>query len=259
MDLGIAGKVALVTGASSGLGFATAAALVAEGARVAICSRDPGRIAAARDKLGGAPVALVCELGDAGSRDRMVRDVEAALGPIDILVVNSGGPPSGPFESHGEELWSEAVNEHLGAVVGLARQVLPGMRTRKWGRILTVTSVALKQPTEGMILSTTARGAVLGFVRSLANEVARDGVTVNNLMPGYTETDRIKELTAQISDRTGRAKRDIVAEWEQAIPMGRLGRPQEFADMAAMLCSDRASYVTGASIAVDGGWIKSLL
>jgi 3-oxoacyl-[acyl-carrier protein] reductase len=259
MDLGISGKVALVTGASGGLGFATAEALLNEGARVAVCSRDSGRINAAREKLGGAVAAFVCELSDPESRNAGVREVEATLGPVDILVVNSGGPPSGPFESHPEERWRAAVNEHLGAVVGLSRQVLPGMRARKWGRILTVTSASLKQPETGMIVSTTARAAVLGFVRSLANEVAADGITVNNLMPGYTETDRIRQLAVQISERTGQTKSDIVKVWEKAIPMGRLGQPREFADTAAFLCSDRATYITGQSIAVDGGWIRSLL
>jgi 3-oxoacyl-[acyl-carrier protein] reductase len=259
MDLDISGKVALVTGASSGLGFAVAKALVAEGVKVAICSRDIGRITAAQKSLGGDVAAFVCELSDPQSRNNVIRAAEAALGPIDIMIVNGGGPPVGPFESHGDEHWSAAMNEHLGAVVGLTRQVLPGMRARKWGRILTVTSVSLKQPADSMILSTTARAAVLGFVRSLANEVASDGVTVNNLMPGYTATDRIKQLTAQISERTGQSENAIVQQWEHAIPMGRLGQPHEFADMAAFLCSNRATYVTGASIAVDGGWIKSLL
>jgi 3-oxoacyl-[acyl-carrier protein] reductase len=263
MDLGIKGKVALVTGASTGLGFAVARALANEGVNVAICSRDAGRIDAAAQRINArvsrdAATAFVADLTDPAARDSLAARVEARLGPIDICIINSGGPPSGPFESHSSERWTAAVDEHLGAALALVKGTLAGMRKARWGRIITITSCSVKQPAAGLILSNTARAAVVGFVRSLANEVAADGVTVNNLMPGYTQTDRIAELTGQMSKRSGMAEAEIVAKWEEQIPMGRLGQPEEFAAVAAFLCSVQASYVTGTSISVDGGWNRGL-
>lgn len=263
MDLGIEGKVALVTGASAGLGFAVASALANEGVSVAICSRDAGRINAAAQRINSnvsrdAVTAFVTDLTDRAARESITTKVADRLGPIDICVINSGGPPSGPFESHPDERWTAAVDEHLGAALALVRGSLEGMRKARWGRIITITSCSVKQPTSGLILSNTARAAVVGFVRSLANEVAADGITVNNLMPGYTNTDRIKELTGQMSARSGMPPAQIIARWEEQIPMGRLGQPEEFGAVAAFLCSAQASYVTGSSISVDGGWNRGL-
>jgi len=181
------------------------------------------------------------------------------FGRVDILVTNSGGPPSGPFESLSAEMWDSAVRLLLTSAVGLARAVLPGMKERRWGRILNVTSIAVKQPIDGLMLSNSLRAAVTGFARSLANEVAPFNVTVNNLMPGYTRTDRVEELARASAERSGGSAKDTFAKWEKEIPMGRLGEPREFAALAAFLASDRASYITGSSIAVDGGWIRSLL
>jgi 3-oxoacyl-[acyl-carrier protein] reductase len=264
MDLGIKDKLALVTGASSGLGFAVASALANEGVNVAICSRDAGRIDAAARRINAqvsrdAATAFVADLTDRNARESIASQVAARLGAIDICVINSGGPPSGPFESHPPERWESAVDEHLGAALALVRATLPAMRKAGWGRIITITSCSLKQPVSGLILSTTARAAVLGFVRSLANEVAADGVTVNNLMPGYTHTDRIADLAKQMSERSGTAEAEIIGKWEEQIPMGRLGRAEEFGAVAAFLCSALASYVTGSSISVDGGWNRSLI
>lgn len=263
MDLGIKGKVALVTGASTGLGFAVATALANEGVNVAMCSRDAGRINAAAQRINStmsrdAATAFVADLTDRSARESITAKVEARLGPVDICIINSGGPPSGPFESHPPERWAAAVDEHLGAALALVHGTLAGMRKAGWGRIITITSCSVKQPAAGLILSNTARAAVVGFVRTLANEVAADGVTVNNLMPGYTHTDRITELAGQMSERSGTPQAEIIARWEEQIPAGRLGRPEEFAAVAAFLCSVQASYVTGASISVDGGWNRGL-
>ncbi|HEY4369152.1 MAG TPA: SDR family oxidoreductase [Steroidobacteraceae bacterium] len=264
MDLGIKGKVALVTGASSGLGFAVANALANEGVNVAICSRDAGRINAAAERINSnvsrtAATAFVADLTDRESRESLTAKVVERLGAIGICVINSGGPPSGPFESHPTERWEAAVDEHLGAALALVRGSLEAMRKARWGRIVTITSCSVKQPAAGLILSNTARAAVLGFVRSLANEVAADGITVNNLMPGYTRTNRIDELTKQMSARSGTSEAEIVAKWEEQIPMGRLGTAEEFGAVAAFLCSAHTSYMTGTSISVDGGWNRSLL
>ncbi|MDQ3604861.1 MAG: SDR family oxidoreductase, partial [Gemmatimonadota bacterium] len=181
------------------------------------------------------------------------------FGQIDILVTNAGGPPAGPFEQHSAEAWRQAVRLNLESVLNLVRAVLPGMKERGWGRILNVTSIAVKQPVEGLILSNSVRAAVTGFARTLANEVAPFGVTVNNVLPGYTRTERLDELAGSISQRRGITTEEARAGWEREIPAGRLGEPREFAALAAFLASERASYITGTSIPVDGGWTRSLL
>ncbi len=258
MDLKIRGKAALVTGASGGLGLAVAKALAAEGVRVAISSRDRSRIEAAAALVGDGTVALVCDMADSVGRAGLVDEASAQLGSLDILVVNSGGPPAGPFDAPDDDDFAAVLNEHLGGVVALAGAAIPAMRERGWGRILTITSCMAKQPAAGMILSNVARAAVTAFCKTCANEVAMHGITINNLMPGYTMTDRIASLSNQMAERSGTSPRDVVAAWEGQIPAGRLGTPEEFAAVAAFLCSTPAAYVTGTSISVDGGWNKSL-
>jgi len=263
VDLGLAGKVALVTGASSGLGFALAGELAKEGATVIICSRDQVRVDHAAASLsaqcGRTVFGRVADTSKEGDRNQLLAWVRREIADPDILVINSGGPPAGPFESHAPERWVEAIDQHLGAAVHLARETVPAMRARRWGRIITITSVSLKQPASGMVLSNTARAAVLGFARTLANEVAKDGITVNNMMPGYTLTDRIEQLSGQIGKQRGISQGKVIAQWEAEIPMGRLGTAEEFAALGVFLCSARASYITGTSIPVDGGWIKAML
>ena len=263
MQLGLEEKVALVTGASSGLGFALAKELAVEGATVILCSRDKGRIDDAVAKItevtGRPTFGYVADTSREADRIQLFAWIRSTVRDPDILVINSGGPPAGLFETHSNERWDAAMDQHLGAAVHLARETVPAMRARHWGRILTITSVSLKQPASGMILSNTARAALLGFARTLANEVAKDGITVINLMPGYTLTDRITELSGQMAKQRGVPQREIIAEWEREIPMGRLGIAEEFAALGVLLCSSRASYITGTSIPVDGGWIKTLL
>ena len=263
MDLGIRGRVAIVAAASKGLGRATAAELAAEGARVVICARTADVLARARDEIAAATGAelhaVEADVSTLEGIDRVVSAAERAFGAVDILVNNAGGPPSGPFEAHDWARWEEAVNLTLRSAVELTRRVLPGMRERKWGRVLNITSIAVKQPVDGLMLSNSIRAAVTGWARTLANEVARDGVTVNNILPGYTRTDRVEQLNAATAAREGVAVEEIQRRSESQIPMRRLGEPREFAALAAFLVSDRASYITAQSIAVDGGWIRALL
>ena len=263
MDLGLRGKVALVTAASRGLGRATAEELAAEGASVVMCARGKEELARAAQAIRDATSGEILDVqADVSSDADIKRLIESALdrfNQIDILVTNAGGPPSGPFESLGPEKWNDAIHLTLLSVVNLCRAVVPGMRERKWGRIINVTSITVKQPVDGLMLSNSLRAGVTGFARTLANEVAPFGITVNNLLPGFTRTDRVQELARASAGKSGDSHQNIVSQWEKEIPMGRLGEPREFAALAAFLASERASYITGSSIAVDGGWIRSLL
>ncbi len=262
MDFGIAGRTALVAASSKGLGRAVAEELAAEGARVILCARGAEALAATRAALadsGAEVTAVAADLTDPLQVERVIEVGVQAFGPIDILITNTGGPPPGPFESHTPEAWSEAVRQNLDSVLNLTRSVLPAMKERRWGRIITITSVAVKQPVDGLILSNSIRAAVTGFAKTLANEVAPFGITVNNVMPGYTRTERLDQLAADIAERSGGSVEDAFSAWEGQIPLGRVGDPREFGALVAFLASERASYITGTSIAVDGGAIKALL
>jgi 3-oxoacyl-[acyl-carrier protein] reductase len=263
MDLGLRGKVALVAAASRGLGRAIADELAAEGATLMLCARGAEPLEAARREIASAAGvevrAVVADLSTLDGVQRVTSDALSAFGRVDILVTNAGGPPAGTFDNHDWAAWERAVNLTLRSVVEMTRAVLPGMRRRKWGRVINVTSIAVKQPVDNLMLSNSLRAAVTGFARTLANEVATDNVTVNNILPGYTRTERVEELAAATATKEGLAAKDIVSRFENQIPMRRLGEPPEFAALAAFLASERASYITGQSIAVDGGWIKGLL
>ena len=263
MDLGLEGKVALVAAASKGLGRAVAHELAAEGARLAICARDPSTLAATAHDIASATgaevLAMPADVSRVGDIGAFVDSALARFGRIDVLVTNGGGPPPGRFETLEAAAWQRAAELTLFAPVEFARRVLPGMRERGWGRILNVTSIAVKQPIDNLMLSNSLRAAVTGWARTLAHEVAREGITVNNLMPGYTRTERVEELTQHIAQRDGITPAEVTARWEREIPMERLGDVREFAALAAFLASERASYITGTSIPVDGGWIRALL
>jgi 3-oxoacyl-[acyl-carrier protein] reductase len=263
VDLGLRGRVALVAASSRGLGRAAAEELGAEGADLVLCARDERALRAVADGIGraaGVRVTVVrADLSEPADVERVVQAALRELGRIDVLVTNTGGPPAGPFESHSEEAWRAAVRQNLDSVVNLTRAVLPAMKERRWGRIINVTSIAVKQPVHNLILSNSVRAAVTGFARTLANEVAAFGITVNNVMPGYTRTERLMELALKNAELRGTTPEAEYATWEREIPMGRLGEPREFAAMVAFLASERASYVTGVSVAVDGGWIRALL
>ena len=263
MDLGLRGKVALVVASSKGLGRAVAEELAAEGARIAMCARGEDELSRARDEIAtNHDVDVIAIAGDVSRADDVERIANTALehfGHVDILVTNAGGPPSAKFEAINPDMWQKTVDQTLMSAINLTRRLLPQMRQRKWGRILNITSITVKQPVEGLMLSNSIRAAVTGFARTLANEVAQDGITVNNILPGYTRTERVEQLAEAIAGREGISADNARARWESEIPMGRLGETHEFAALAAFLASERASYITGTSITVDGGWTKGLL
>lgn len=263
MDLGLRGKVALVAASSRGLGRAVAEELAREGANLVLCARGAAALHdtadAIRTETGVRVIDITTDLSDPSAIETLAKAAMDGYGRVDVLVTNGGGPPAGPFESHAPEAWDEAVRQTLDSVVNLTRAVLPGMKQRRWGRIINVTSIAVKQPVDNLILSNTVRAAVTGFARTLANEVATFGITVNNVMPGYTRTQRIDDLAAGNAVLRGITPEEATAVWESEVPMRRLGEPGEFAAMVAFLASERASYTTGASIPVDGGWIRALL
>ena len=263
MDLGLGNKVALVAAASRGLGRAIAMELAREGANLVICARGTEALEATRDAIAaGTGVEVRTVVGDLSQRadiDRVTAEALRSFGRVDVLVTNAGGPPAGPFEKFDWDAWERAVNLTLRSAVELTRAVLPGMRERRWGRIINVTSIAVKQPVDNLVLSNSVRSAVTGFARTLANEVATEGITVNCILPGYTRTERVEELADANAAKEGVTRRDVLARFEREIPMRRLGEPEEFAALAVFLASERASYITGQSIVVDGGWIRGLL
>jgi 3-oxoacyl-[acyl-carrier protein] reductase len=262
MDFGLNGKVALVAASSAGLGRAAAEALAAEGMKLVMCARREGPLHEAAEAvraLGAEVEAVSADLTEPGDVRRVTDAARDAFGPVDVLVTNTGGPPAGPFESHSPEAWDLAVRQNLFSVLNLVREVLPTMRERGWGRIINVTSIAVKQPSDNLILSNAVRAAVTGFARTLATETAMDGITVNNVMPGFTRTERLTELAQKRSEIKGIDPEEIWAGWHREIPMGRVGEPKELAALIAFLASEQAGYITAQSIAVDGGWIKSLL
>jgi len=263
MDLGLKNKVALVAAASRGLGRAVAEELAAEGASLIICARDARALTETGNIIernsGTQVLAVPADVAVNSDVTRVVAAGFERFGRIDILVTNAGGPPAGRFEQLTHEQWEMATRLTLYSAIELARHVLPGMKERGWGRILNITSIAVKQPVENLILSNSLRAGVTGFARTLANEVAAEGITVNNILPGYTRTERIEDLAAMMAKKEGISAAEFQARWEEEIPMKRLGEPREFAALAAFLVSERASYITGTSIQVDGGWIRSLL
>lgn len=263
MDLGLKGKVAIVAASSRGLGRAVAEELAAEGASLILCARNGPALAETVNTIirqtGADVLAVTGDVAVASDVSRIVALGTERFGQIDILVTNAGGPPAGTFESITAEQWEEAVRLTLFSVIELTRQVLPGMKERGWGRILNITSIAVKQPVENLLLSNSLRAGVTGFARTLANEVATAGITVNNILPGYTRTERVEELASMMAEKQGITPAEFKGRWEQEIPMKRLGEPREFAALAAFLVSERASYITGTSVQVDGGWIRSLL
>lgn len=244
MDLGLRGRRALVMGGSTGLGRAVAEVLVAEGARVAICARNSGRVVAAAAQLG--VEGIVCDLSVAGAAAGLIREAESRIGDLDVLVVNTGGPPPALFADLSDTAWRLAFEGLWMSSVGAIRSALPGMRRRRWGRVILITSVAAREPVPNLMLSNSLRAGLHGLVNALSREVAADQITINALMPGYTLTERLAELKLDM-DR-------LAAQ----IPAGRLGRPQDFAALAAFLASEQAGYITGQAIACDGGHLLSI-
>ena len=257
----LAGRVALVTGASSGLGYAAARALARRGARLAIASRGGEKLEEARARLAGEgaeAIAVAADIRDAEAIAHLVEETGRRLGPVDVLVANGGGPPAKPAAEVTDEDWEIAIPLTLLFVPRLCRLVLPGMRERRWGRIVALNSVSARQPIPGLALSNALRPAVLGYLKTLSQEVAAEGVTVNAVLPGYTRTARQEELAASAAARTGKPKEEIVSAWIGNTPIGRMAEPEEVGEVVAFLCSPAASYVTGQAIAVDGGYWRGL-
>lgn len=263
MDLGLKGKVAVIAAASQGLGRAVAEALAAEGARVAICSRDRTRVEAAaaaiRARTGADVLAEVADVTRAEDVQRFVEAAVARWGTVHIGVTNAGGPPAKEFAAITLADWNAAIALNLMSAVHFARELLPRMRQQKWGRLIFMTSVAVKQPIEGLLLSNSVRSAVTGLAKTLANEYARDNVLVNTVCPGYTLTERLEELAAAQASQKGIPVEKVYAGWQAQIPLARLARPEELGAVVAFLASEKASYITGTSVVVDGGWVRSLL
>jgi len=262
MNLGLKDRVAIVAAASSGLGKEVALVLSEEGARVAICSRHRERIEPAgeeiRARTGGDVLALVADVTVEADITSVVSETLTRLGRIDILVCNAGGPPAGFFSDFTSDDWRKAVELNFISTVNLCRAVVPHMRERHWGRIINITSIAAKQPVDNLILSNAVRAGVLGFSKSLSNQVAADNITVNCVCPGYTLTERLQSLSEATARKEGIDIEEVHRRWQAGIPMKRLGQPREFADVVAFLASERASYVTGAALQIDGGMVKGL-
>lgn len=257
------GKRVLVCAASQGLGKAIAQRLAAGGARVAICSRTQERIEAAAVEIerntGNRPIPLTADVTQPDEVKRLVKQAEAQLGGIDILVTNAGGPPAGRFEDFDDEAWQQAHEQNFLSVVRLIRQVLPGMKEQQAGSIVNIISMSVKQPISGLILSNAYRSAVVGMAKTLSEEMGPYGIRVNNVAPGRIYTERIQHLDKVRAESTGLTANEVAQTAESAIPMGRSGKPEEFANAVAFLCSDEASYITGVTMQVDGGMVKSLL
>jgi len=254
MNLGLKGKIAFVTASSQGLGLAVALELAKEGAHLAICGRNQKQLDLAKQKIDkagdGDVIALNGDLTIATDRKQMISKVLQHFEKVDILVTNTGGPPAGKFDNLEQKDWDMAYEQLLAAPVSLIRSVLPGMKKQGWGRIISITSQAVKQPVENLILSNSVRASVAGLLKTLAGELGSYQITVNNVMPGYTKTNRLKKLMESNPDLSSAV---------QEIPLKRFGEPEEFAAAVTFLASERASYITGVSLAVDGGWIKSTL
>lgn len=264
MDLGIAGKVALVAAASEGLGRATAMRLAREGARVAIFARDEARLAEAATEIaaasdGSPPLTIRADLTRPDDIERVVDRVVADLGPPAILVTNCGGPPSGPVLSFTDAQWQAALDLVFFSALRLVRLVVPHMQGAGWGRIVAITSVSVKQPIESLVLSNATRAALHSFLKTLAGQVAAQGITVNTVGPGPIRTERMQQLIERGATQRGISLEASRAEWVGEIPMGRLGETEEFADMIAFLCSANASFITGTFTQVDGGRSRGLL
>ena len=262
MDLGLRDRVAIVAASSEGLGRAVAMGLAREGAKLALCARTKATLEATaaeiRNSTGADILAVPVDVTVYDQVRRFVSETWERFGRVDIAVTNAGGPPAKPFAETTLEDWQSGVSLNFMSTLYFAREVLPVMQQQRWGRLITITSVAVKQPIDGLILSNAVRSAVSGLVKSLSNEYAKYNVLINNVCPGYTLTARLDDLAGKLARAEGVEPRVIRERWATQIPAGRLGTPEEFANLVVFLASERASYITGASLAVDGGFVKGV-
>lgn len=262
MDLGLKGRGVIVAASSEGIGKAAAEAFAREGAQVAMCARTEKTLRDAaeeiRSQTGAEIYAEPLDVTDAGAVSRYVEQVAKRFGRIDVCVTNAGGPPAKNFLSISTDEWRKAVDMNFMSVVYLAKAVIPYMQRHRWGRIITITSISVKQPIADLIMSNSVRAGVMGLVKSLANEFGKDGILVNNVGPGYTATERLKELAGVRALAAGVSQEKIYETWAAEAPVRRLGEPQEIADVIVWLASERASYVTGQTVLADGGIYRGL-
>ncbi|MBI4595101.1 MAG: SDR family oxidoreductase [Candidatus Tectomicrobia bacterium] len=263
MDLGLKGKAAIVVASSKGLGKAVALGLAREGANLAICARGEKDLKQTAEEIKSATgVEVLFQIADVSQREQIKSFVLAAadkFGRIDILVNNAGGPPPGTFMDFSESDWLSAINLNLMSTIHFTRKVVPYMQKNRWGRIINITSVSVKQPLDELILSNTARAGVIGLAKSLANELAQYNILVNNVCPGMILTDRVRNISRAVSERQGVSPHDVISNWSKNIPLGRIGEPDELAGLVVFLASERASYITGTTIQIDGGYVKGIM
>ena len=262
MDLGLKDRVALVAASSQGLGKAVALGLAREGARLALCARTEAVLQKTSDEIraetGAEVLARALDVTVYDQVRSFVKETAERFGRVDICIANAGGPPSKTFAETTVEDWKAGTDLNLMSTVYLAREVLPGMQQRRWGRFIAITSVTVKQPVAGLILSNSVRAGVSGLIKTLANEYGPYNVLVNNVCPGYTATARLEALSGKLAAAESVPVEKIKERWASLVPLGRLGRPDEFANMVVFLASERASYINGVSITVDGGLVKGL-
>jgi 3-oxoacyl-[acyl-carrier protein] reductase len=261
MDFGLKGKTALVLGGGGGLGRAISKALSGEGANVAVADIDPNAIAGtelALAAIGGKSVGLVWDISDLSQIEAHISEIECELGAVDILVNNTGGPPPTPASGQGPALWSKHFQAMVLSVIAITDRVLPKMRARHWGRVITSTSSGVVAPIPNLGISNALRLSLVGWSKTLAREVGKDGITANVILPGRIATDRIKFLDEAKAKREGRSVEDVSAESTSSIPLGRYGKPEEYGDVVTFLASERAAYINGSIIRVDGGLIASI-
>ena len=262
MDLGLKDKPVLVAAASSGIGLATAQLFLTEGAKVSICSHNPEKLAAAvetlHQKTGRRPLSFECDLTKERDIEKWVKETEKNYGPVQVLVTNTGGPPAGSWNELALEDWTKAYDLILRSVMKLTRLVVPPMQKAGWGRLIFLSSIAAKQSIPHLASSSTFRAGLLGYAKSLATDLGMHGITVNTILPGYTLTDRQKELAERAAAESGKSPEEIIKSWEAGIPLERTARPEEIAAAVVFLASEKASYITGAALPVDGGSIRTI-
>lgn len=262
VDMGLKNRGVIVAASSTGIGRATAEAFAREGAQVAMCARTAETLNASaaeiRKRYNSEVYSEAFDVTDSGRVKRFVEQVVKQFGRIDVCVANAGGPPAKPFMAVEPHEWRQAIDLNLMSTIYFAREVVPHMQRRRWGRIVTLTSVSVKQPVPDLVMSNAVRAAVVGLVKTMANELGKDNITVNNVGPGFTDTERVRELATMRAEASGIAADEITSRWAAEAALRRIGKPEEIADAIVFLASERASFITGQTLLVDGGYYKGL-